>query len=142
MSEQVDSMTHTFEPATVTIRRADGTSEILPPECYVDGHWGQYGPRRVVEITDEILGTDIGADWPADEDGRELGSYGATDSPWAGIMGDPIVEDVVDRPDRAESALNAATSSGHWEWCDGEFFLAARCAACDEYEDDHEDGDR
>lgn len=77
MSEQVDSMTHTFRPATVTIRRADGTPEILTPGCWVDGHWGQYGPRRVVEIAGEILGTDFGTDWPTDEHGAQLGSYGA-----------------------------------------------------------------
>lgn len=141
MSEQVDSMTHAFAPATVTIQRADGTSEALSPGCWIDGHRGQYGARRVVEIADDLLGTDFGADWPVDDDGSELGSCGATGSPWAGVMGDDTAEDIVDRSDRAESALNAATSSGYWEWCDGEFFLIARCAACDEIEEDHENGE-
>lgn len=94
----------------------------------------------MVEIAGEILGTDFGVGWPADEDGSELGTYGAIGSPWAGIMGDDVVEDIVTREDDAVDALNAATSSGHWEWCDGEFFLTARCAACDECEEDHEDG--
>lgn len=95
------------------------------PGCYVGGHSGQYGGAEMVEIADDALGTTFLAEWPRNEDGSVMGTYGSTGSPWAGLNGDDDVETMVDIMDRAESALNEATEGGYWTWEDGEFFLIA-----------------
>lgn len=97
--------------------------------CWVDGHLGQYAAREVVRIADEILGTDIGGRWPTDEEGADLGTYGALGTPWADFMGDDTVGAMVDLTDEAEATLNAATDGGVWYWEDGEFFLHPLCSA-------------
>lgn len=81
--------------------------------CYVDGHWGQYGPSRVLSIADDLLGTNYCL--AALAEGAETG-----------IMTDELSADdaVLDLADEAEAALNNATDDGHaWGWYDGEFFL-------------------
>lgn len=126
-----ESEGHTFAPESVSVGGSPWETG-----CYVDGHLGQYAPRRAVILADDVTGGSIGADWPTDDDGEELGAYGTT-GPWGGLMGDDVIEDIYQRSDDAESALNAVTVGGYWEWWEGEFFLRAYCATCGESEEEH-----
>lgn len=91
------------------------------PGCYINGHAGQYGPARLVEMADELLGTDFAYDFPRGDHGHLAGAYGPR-GPWD--IGNPHTEACVEVADKAEAALNDATEGGSWFWQDGEFFLA------------------
>jgi len=88
--------------------------------CYVDGHWGQYGPDRVEEIAEnfgyELTDDDNCAHWrivadSADDADNHDKAYGA----WEAHM---------ECADAAEEWLNEHTEDGYsWGWNDGEFFL-------------------
>jgi len=88
--------------------------------CWIDGHWGQYGPIRQIEITDQLLETEfmdqlcmLTAEFVPE---NSHSAYPKVD------MDD--VENIFDVSDRAEEALNAATPDDFsWGWHDGEYFL-------------------
>jgi hypothetical protein len=80
----------------------NGTIE--EPGCYVDGHWGQYGLERFIDIADGILGTELAAQLPS----RDADEY---------------LDHAVDIADEAEQLLNDKTEGGAWIWHDGEVFL-------------------
>lgn len=91
--------------------------------CYVDGHWGQYGPDRVAEIA-EGFGfsfANTGTDDPrlcrlwADEAEGHGDSDGAFQH-W---------ERHIWAADAIEEWLNSVTVGGYWSWEDGEFFLVS-----------------
>jgi hypothetical protein len=95
------------------------------PGCYIDGHWGQYGIARVVQIADEMGRDADDAGWGDLTDvalaERHLASMGPSDS--EGLTPDEF-ELLVDAADRAEAWLNErhASDGNHWYWSDGEFF--------------------
>lgn len=88
--------------------------------CWVDGHWGQYGIARVVEIA-----ADAGYD---DEvvsiAHRHLASMGPSDAP---IIDDDEWEILLDSDDDVTAWLNAhvAPTGYAFGWFDGEYFLWA-----------------
>lgn len=95
--------------------------EDIEPGCWISGHEGQYAGAELARLADELCGTHIAQQWPLDE-GRMLGTYGRTGSPWAG-MGDPEVDLMVELMNAAEEELNRLTEGGYWIWEDGEFWL-------------------
>ena len=107
---------------TVTVNGHD-----LTPGYHIDGHYGQYGIARLVEIADDLLGTEFAAEFPKDEHGALAGAYGPN-GPWD--IGNAHTETVVAIGDKAEAALNDATEGGRWEWVDGEFYLTESGADC------------
>jgi hypothetical protein len=42
----------------------------LEPGCFINGDRGQYGPARLVEMADELLGTDMAHDFPRGDHGE------------------------------------------------------------------------
>lgn len=94
---------------------------IEPPEpgCYVEGHWGQYGIARVVQIACAEY------EWPnpdaADLADRHLASMGPSTEP--DLSADEF-DLLVSAADDAEAWLNKHVSAeGYaWGWDDGEFF--------------------
>lgn len=113
-------------PTQTTTDRTDTIlvyGDPTPAGCYVDGHWGQYGPDRLAQIADGVLGTTF---YDALTDARESDDWDA----------------FFDVADATLDALNAATVGGVWAWEDGEVFLVGErtCTACDEpYGDFHDD---
>lgn len=97
--------------------------------CWIDGHWGQYGQARLVEIAN-----DLGLDHPTAEfDGsarlveiarKHLASMGPfnPDSP---DLDDDEYEYLFDSTDAVEGWLNdnIAPEGFSFGWHDGEFFL-------------------
>jgi hypothetical protein len=114
------------------------------PGCWVDGHWGQYGPdhladraselgwepetclddpRELRRITDHIddMGYTRGRDVRSDAIGIQTGFY----------------ELVPEACDKIENWLNEHTPDGYvWHWRDGEFFLSPICDDEDDCTDD------
>lgn len=94
------------------------------PGCYVDGHWGQYGPDHFVDQL-EGFGIVIGEDdnpqryrqlAEAAEEKREEHSH------W---------EAYHDADDALMARANEVTEGGYWEWYDGECFLRSYiCPEC------------
>lgn len=89
--------------------------------CWVDGHWGQYGAARVVDLAithgwNNAEANDLAA--------RHLASMGSSSAP--GLTDDEW-ERLIDAADAAECWLNDhAAPAGHsFGWHDGEFFLAS-----------------
>lgn len=119
-------------------------NEHLEPGCYIDGHWGQYGADRLVQLAVELGWT------PSDDEerilvnvanerianmGPRLGEF--DQQPWIEHKGydafdpDPpdyeseILEAVIELSTRIEDDLNndhmpAGLRCG---WVDGEFFI-------------------
>jgi len=100
----------------------------LEPGCYVDGHWGQYGPDQMrnvahflgwepTEYIDDPRNCRRLANLAADRDGRmPEWLY------WEYYHG--AVE-------RIEQWLNDNTTGGFWTWRDGELFLVPNiCETC------------
>jgi hypothetical protein len=108
--------------ATVTLNITTTTVSKTTVEtgCYVDGHWGQYGPIRQIEITDEMLSTDFMGELPKVPEEFKAEN---THSSYPVIDMDRL-EEILWVSNRAEEALNAATPDGFsWGWHDGEYFL-------------------
>jgi len=104
--------------ATITLLQADYIECDIG--CWIDGHWGQYGPIRQIEITDEMLGTDFMGELPKVPEEFKAEN---THSTYPEINMDEL-EEILWVSDRAEEALNAATPNGFsWGWYDGEYFL-------------------
>lgn len=86
------------------------------PGVYVEGHWGQYGPARVVEIAIDYGFTDDDLFLASEK----MATMGPSSLP-------PLSADAEDRLselcDRAEVWLNEFVSDDnhHWMWEDGEF---------------------
>lgn len=99
----------------------------LDTGCYIGGHWGQYGPGRLLVLADDILGTTFYDDTVAETAGTDDEKCDS---------GLPFSELVGWSADEAESALNDATPDGYvWHWFDGEFFLSPMCddeESCDD----------
>lgn len=95
--------------------------------CYVDGHWGQYGPDRLAEQAEAFGWPGVGSD----DDPRYIRDLWGDDDPrgkW---------ECYAEAADRIEQWLNNVTTPGHiWHWHDGEFFLSSICDDPDECTDD------
>ena len=100
----------------------------LDTGCYVAGHWGQYGPSRLLRIADDILGTSFYEEAQNIRECRYCGSE---------RMGDDHESMISEIADEAEMALNDATPVGHlWHWSDGELFLSPLCDDDDACDDD------
>ena len=104
--------------------------------CYVEGHWGQYGPdhladqaegfgwkpetclddpRQIRLIIDHIET----CGYPRDHTDMRSEAVGIISSLW---------EAHTEAADDIETWLNDHTSDGHiWHWTDGEFFLSPWC---------------
>lgn len=95
------------------------------PGCWIDGSHGQYAGYVLAEITDARCGTNFCKQWPRDEDGNAIGTYGRTGSPWAGIShGDYEIEIMVEIMDECELLLNETAPEGfYFGWSDGDFGL-------------------
>ncbi len=104
--------------------------------CVIDGHWGNYGLARMLEITDDILGTAFHAEAATlyantppiiivpTSDGFSYKDGPLPTEPWDGFT----FEFLNEIADDAESALNDATPEGFvWHWHDGEFFASPIC---------------
>lgn len=93
--------------------------------CWIDGHWGQYGTARLVQIAaaygyvDHPSGALSAMTDLAEE---HLASMGPSDSP--GITDDEH-DALMDSADEVEAWLNTYVApTGHYfGWHDGEFFL-------------------
>lgn len=94
-----------------------------PPGCYIDGHWGQYGPDRLADIAE-------GFGWHATDPSNDPrywrsvavwlydNGYGVSDAEPAAW------ERLHEAADRIEAWLNEHTEGDFvWSWEDGEFFL-------------------
>ncbi len=97
--------------------------------CYVDGHWGQYGPDHLADQA-ETFG------WRADGDSDEypLEGYGNDPRYWRRVAdryGDKVPhawDRHIEAADAIETWLNDHTEDGYgWYWHDGEFFLSPIC---------------
>lgn len=94
--------------------------------CWIDGHWGQYGIARMIQIAAEHgysdrAPVDIPAERLAEIHLASMGpstTPGLTDSQW---------EDMTWAADGVELWMNenVAPEGYHFEWSDGEFFLSA-----------------
>jgi len=99
-----------------TFRHEVTISPALPePEhgCLVDGHWGQYGVTRLIEIATEF-------GFPIDAaDAAEVRKYNAGDD-------DMDPEHVYELADSVEQWLNdnIAAEGSYFGWHDGEFFYS------------------
>jgi hypothetical protein len=97
----------------------DVNGHAVEPGCWVDGHWGQYGPDRLAEIAD-------GLGWlpqSLEDDPRglrviadALSDAGYDHNYW---------ERHIEAADGIETWLNdhTATDGYSWGWYDGEFYL-------------------
>lgn len=104
--------------------------EPAEPGCYIDGHWGQYGPDRLAELC-ELYGLDV----TDDIDPRRWRFLAESDDPddityevIPGLRTRPISQDDAwerhsESADTLENMLNDVTEGGYWSWEDGEFFL-------------------
>ncbi|MBU6430091.1 MAG: hypothetical protein KGR26_13835, partial [Cyanobacteria bacterium REEB65] len=87
--------------------------------CWIDGHWGQYGTARLVDIA-QSYGYQDGEDCAIA--GRILASMG----PAPDITQPGDWDCITDAADRAEEYLNSLAPDGYcFSWEDGEFFLMA-----------------
>lgn len=100
---------------------APNTPTTPDPGCYVDGHWGQYGIARAVQVAQEFGWEDEEA---RDLAARHLAAMGPSTEP--GLDEDEW-ERLVGAADDAEAWLNDNVKlEGYaWEWNDGEFGLYA-----------------
>lgn len=87
--------------------------------CWVDGHWGQYGAARVIEIAIAHGWDDAEAD---DLATRHMASIGPSD---ADGLSDDEFEPYIDAAADAEAWLNenVAPEGYSFGWHNGEFFL-------------------
>lgn len=114
--------------------------------CVIDGHWGNYGLSRMLEITDDLLGTTFHDEAtatfaltrPTIITRNEDGTYAYEDGPLPTDPWDGFTFEFLDEiADDAESALNDATPGGFlWHWHDGEFFASPICDDDDDCEDE------
>lgn len=101
--------------------------------CYVNGHWGQYGPDRLADQA-EAFG------WCADGESEDYPNEGYQNDPryWRRVAdrharhGDDREVDAwqahSEAADAIERWLNDRTEDGYvWHWHDGEFFLSPLC---------------
>ena len=99
-------------------------ADLVPMEtgCWIDGHWGQYGPDRLAEICDELTGSDFA------EGMARLRAIGEESE---GDRSALAWQEHSEMCDEIEAALNARTYGGSWSWYDGGgFYLTARCEEC------------
>jgi hypothetical protein len=89
--------------------------------CWIDGHWGQYGIARMVEIASENGYED---DELVSIARRHLNAMAPSDLP---EITDDEHEILSDACDEVEAWLNehVAPADHYFEWSDGEFFLRA-----------------
>lgn len=87
--------------------------------CWIDGHWGQYGVARMVELAQghgysDSEVTDLAA--------RKQAAMGPSDAPG---LSDDEEEHLSDAADEVENWLNenVAPEGYSFGWYDGEFFL-------------------
>lgn len=95
----------------------------VEPGCWVDGHWGQYGPDHLADKIDGIIDLE-----PLDdprvlrqiaEITEDMG-YRDAASAWQEIRSEAT--------DKMTERLNEVTPDGWtWDWVDGEFFLMPLC---------------
>lgn len=102
--------------------------------CYVEGHWGQYGPDRLAEIA-EGFGLEFA------EETEDPRYWRAVADRWTDEGRDDMAGDAwtmhVEVAESIETWLNNVTTPGHiWHWHDGEFFLSSICDDPDDCTDD------
>lgn len=87
--------------------------------CWIDGHWGQFGVARLVQIAEENGYTDAGL---IDLASRHLAAMGPSTAP---DLTDDEHEILSDGADEVEAWLNEhiAPEGYSFGWQDGEFFL-------------------
>lgn len=101
------------------------------PGCYVDGHWGQYGPDH---LADQLEGFGLviprGIDPRRYRRIREWVEERSAYPYWDGVLANVYLACMED--DRElENFANDATEGGFWEWYDGECFLRSYiCPEC------------
>ena len=108
------------------------SGQTMEPGCFIDGHWGQYGIARMIEIAADMGWTDKAAEpgLGQQKDGiklamRKLASMSPSDSDSEDLT-DSEEEELIWAADDAEAWLNEQTPEGYsWGWQDGEFFLSS-----------------
>lgn len=87
--------------------------------CYVDGHWGQYGVSRVIDVAAGFGFDDAEA---LDLASRHMALYGPSSAP---ELTDDDWDSLIWASERAEQWLNdnIAPQDHYFGWYDGEFFL-------------------
>lgn len=98
----------------MTIRKADTTDV----GCLVDGHWGQYGVAKMIQIAADYGYADA---WAQELAAQKLATMGPST---AEPLSDDDEEKLSDAADAAESWLNdyVAADDYCFGWHDGEFF--------------------
>ena len=107
---------NTTEPRTI-----QQSAPAFEPGCYVDGHWGQYGIARMVEIAEEM-----GYDQDPYLIHLAHAHLAECAHPGQEYMTDAARERLFDSADEVEAWMNehAAADGYVWEWVDGEFFYS------------------
>lgn len=96
------------------------------PGCYVEGHWGQYGPDH---LADQLEGFGVSIGRQADPRfARRVADRCFNDFP-------DLEADAWERyhyaSDSLETVAAGATEGGYWEWHEGECFLRSYvCPEC------------
>lgn len=114
-------------PTTTERYRVLVNGHAVEPGCWVDGHWGQYGPDHLADRAEE-LGWEPGS-WA--EDPRAVRNIIETIEEWGYGKYDDV-QNVIGAlwgltftgADDIETWLNEHTDEGYsWGWHDGEFYL-------------------
>ena len=111
------------------------------PGCYVEGHWGQYGPDHLADQLEGfgiVIARSDNPNWwrkvadRMDEIADKLGeSHDPSDMPKARNRAWTAWENHSECGDDLIEKANDVTEGGYWEWWEGEVFLRSYvCPEC------------
>lgn len=99
--------------------------------CWIDGHWGQYGPDRLIDIAIAEGWEPEGAEELVTCAQARLGDIGTSRDTFERLCEQfehmteaDVLEAIVELSEEAETYLNTLVPDSHlFGWHDGEFFL-------------------
>jgi hypothetical protein len=100
------------------------------PGCWVDGHWGQYGPDHLADKAEGIWTPESWADDPRQIRGiiDYIENTGYDKYPEVRNLVGAFWELATEATDKIEEFLNSGTPEGWvFHWSDGEFYLSPIC---------------